>query len=594
MSLAVQKMSAGITNESRASTAQKLTEFYKCKNDPYYFIENYVLLELPGETKYMSLYTPQKKFLGSLLEDHHVIALKSRQIGISTIVQAFITYTFTFFDNVVVGVVSRDGEESTDFCRKVMSMIKYLPKWIQPKFAKDSERTFILDNGCKFYASQVSLQNPGKLFRGKPVTIAVIDEAAHIDKIDIAFFGFGPSLFKSQKVARDNGVPFGTIVISTPNKTVGTGRWFYQRWIRASEPGSIYHPHKIHWKEVKEFADDPTWYTTQCQILDNDPAAIAQELELQFIASSNSFFPPETIDRLNSVAMNPISRLTIENNILKVWERPNPDKFYLIGVDSASASGGDFQTIEVYDFVTFTQVAEYRSKMRVDDFSKAVDTVNRIYAKNLIIVENNSYGNQVVEYLTKIGSNFNVYQQKINARNKDAKPKYRYGLSTNAQTRPLIIDSLYTYVKENPGLVKSQDLALELIGLERDANNRVEAASGMNDDLSLATAFCCYVRLYDPPLSVALAASQQAIDDIVEILDCNIIDVPGASMDVSTMRWEEKTDRKRANRVVSKHIKNNLSSLIQGGSNIDIMKILGFNTVTEERPNQLPTNSNKN
>jgi hypothetical protein len=586
MNLNTATLTAGITNETRASTHDKLQEFYKCKNTPIYFIENYIQLELPGQTSYMNMYDPQKTFLTSLLDDHHVIALKSRQIGISTIVQAFISYVFTFYDNVVVGVVSRDGDESTDFCRKVMSMLKYLPDWLRPKFAKDSERTFILDNGCKFYSSQVSLQNPAKLFRGKPVTIAVIDEAAHIDKIDIGFSGFGPSLFKSQQAARDNGVPFGTVIISTPNKTVGIGRWFYQRWIKANERGSIYKPHKIHWKQIRAFADDPMWYKTQCQILENDPIQIAQELELQFTASTNSFFPPEIIDRLNNVAIPPIAKLTIENNVLNIWEKPDPNKYYLIGVDAASAAGTDFQTVEILDFVTFQQVAEYRSKMRVDIFSKAVDMINKVYSRNLIVVENNSYGNQVVEYLTKVGSSFNVYQQKLVNRDTDAKTKYRHGLSTNAQTRPLIMDALFTYVKENPSLVRSQELALELIGLERDAGGRVEAGAGMNDDLCLAIAFCGYVRMYDPPLSVAIAASQQAVDDIIEILDANIFETSGSSMDISSMRWSEKMDQKRANFTISKHIKSNFHNLIQGGQ-IDIMKILGFNTITQDRNNQI-------
>ena len=585
-------LTAGITNETRASTTNKLQEFYKCKNDWLYFIENYVLIELPGETKYMKLYEPQKKFMEALMNDHHVIALKSRQIGISTIVQAYITYVFTFFDNVVVGVVSRDGDESTDFCRKVISMIKYLPDWLRPKFAKDSERTFILDNGCKFYSSQVSLMNPAKLFRGKPVTIAIIDEAAHIDKIDEGYTGFGMSLIKSQTVAKANGVPFGTIIISTPNKTTGIGRWFYQRWVKANEPESIYTPIKIHWKEVEEFANNPDWYATQCQLCENDPVTIAQELELQFTASSTSFFPPDIIDKLNTICNKPVSTITIENNPLRIWERPDPNKYYMIGVDTASQSGSDFQAIEVFDFVTFTQVAEYRSKMRVDSFAKAADMISKIYSRNITVIENNSYGNQVVEYLTRWGSNFNVYQQKINPRDTDAKQKYRYGLSNNAQTRPLIIDALYTYVKENTGLVKSQYLALELIGLEKGPNGRVEAGSGMNDDLSLATAFCAYVRMYDPPLSVALAATQNAVDDIVEILDNNIFD--GGSSDLSAIRWDEKMDQKGANKAVAKHIKNNFHNLMEkGGGQIDIMKVLGFNSVTNERNNTMPSENKK-
>lgn len=575
-------------DESSFSTEEKLLEFYKCRDDPFYFIENYITLELPGKTVKMKLYKPQRKFMTSLLEDHYCIALKSRQIGISTVTQAWIVYTMVFYRNVVVGIISRDGDESTDFCRKVMSMIKELPPWISPKFTKDSERTFILDNGSKFYASQVSLQNPSKTFRGKSITICIIDEAAFIDKIDDAFTGFAPSLFKNQKIAKKEGVPFGTVIISTPNKTTGIGKWFFNRWSEAfqedgeedaeKESNQIYVPHKIHWSDVAEFRDDPDWYKTQCAVLHNDPIKIGQELEMKFLASHNSFFPPEIIDILNSVDEKPSSVIEIEKNNLLMWEKPSPQKYYLIGVDIASASGSDKSVIEVIDFVTLEQVAEYVAKMRVDDFCKAVDMVSKIYARNLIIPENNSYGNQLVEYLTNNSSgHFNVYEM-TDRKKHSAKKKMKYGISTNASSRPLIIDALYTYIKENPELVRSPGLALELIGLEDNGRGKIEAGKGMHDDRAMALAFACYVRMYDAPLSVATAMANEVVDDIADVIDMNM-EGGGLPAKMSNLRHENELNQNAANKALQSHIKKNFDKIIednQNGGVIDITSMLSF------------------
>jgi hypothetical protein len=571
------------------SQAERVKEYYKCKNDALYFIENYVQLEEAGGNIYFKMYEPQKKFMKSLINDHHTISLKSRQVGFSTITQAYVVWVFTFNKNVVSAVVSRDGPEATDFCRKILAMLDNLPDWLRPKFPKRSEQTFILDNGCKFYASQVNPKKPGGLFRGKSVNILIIDEAAHIDYIDEAFTGFGPTLVKAQSAAASKNVPYGTIIISTPNKTTGIGKWFFEKWQDAeSNPESIYIPHKIHWTQVKEFRDDPNWYKTQCAILHNNHAKIAQELEMKFLASTNSFFDSETVERLNEVAQPPTAKMHIGHNDLNMWERPDPNMFVMIAIDVASASGKDKSVIQVLDFVNFTQVAEWVGKCRVDDFCKVIETVNRIYSRNIMIVENNSYGNQVVEYLTRARANVNIYKQKIKNVEYAAHSRYRYGLSTNAQTRPLIIDSMYTYVKENPNLVRSKYLALELIGLEERQAGRtvkVEAGRGAHDDAAMALGFAAYVRMYDPPLNVATIASQQVVDDIYATIDMNF-NPAHQNADISALKYQEEgVTQNRVNQVVQKHVKGNLHKLInESGSNvIDLHNLLGFNPITNER-----------
>ena len=495
-------------------------EYFKCKNDPNYFISKYVKIEIPGETIPLPMYDVQKIFLESILIDHHVIALKSRQTGISTITQAYICYVHTFYKNIIVGVVSKDGPEATDFCRKTRSMIESLPKWLRPSYVKDTEQTYILDNGCQFYAQTINPRNPGKLFRGKSITIAVMDEAAHADYIDAAWTGFGPALVKAQNVAKKNDLPYATIIISTPNGTTGTGRWYYESWKEAQTTDSIYKPHLIHWEMVPEFKDDSDWYREQCKILKNQKK-IDQELELKFISSETSFFPPSTIEVLNSCTKQPIKTIKMFKSNLLLWELPDKTKFYYIGVDTASSHGGDKSTVEVIDYETMRQIAEYRGKLRIsDEFTKVVEHVGNLYPNSLIIVENNSYGETIAEYLTNAERRhkFNVYSSKYKYGDKK---ETVWGLSNTGKTRPLMIDSLYTYITEEPEIVKSSYLALELIGLEESTGGKVEAGRGMRDDLALAYSMCTYVRMYDPKAKMIFAPRTKMYDSIDRIINLN-------------------------------------------------------------------------
>ena len=506
-------------NELTTEQLQQVEEYTKCKNDLLYFAEHMVLLSAPGGDSHIKLYDLQKKYLLHILNEHHTIICKSRQVGASTMNQIYLAWVCTFYENAVIGVISRSGSESTDFARKLMELLDKLPEWLRPEFAKRTEQTFILKNGCKFYAAAINPANPSNVLRGKSITCLVIDEASFICGISVGVAGIMPALFKAQKTARENGIPYATTIISTPNRTTGIGKWYFDTWKMAKKGEGIYKPFEMCWRDIPEFANDPTWYDTQCALLNNVKWRIAQELDMQFVASSDSFFDADIISQLNKIDTKPISIITINGHDLKQYELPDNERMYLIGIDTASSSGTDSSTVWVMDYETGNQVAEFQSKLRVDDFCPIIEQICKIYPNNLVIPECNSYGNQVCEYLTRQGL-YNLYQTKLSKTNSSQKiQKTKYGLYTNPMNRPLIIDALYTMVTENIEGIKSVNTALELISLIDYGNGKVAADEGEHDDLVMAFAFCCYVRLYDPPKTLLSKTStreeKETIDDVV-------------------------------------------------------------------------------
>ena len=502
-----------------------VSEYIRCKEDPIYFIKTYVMIELGGGDVPFALYGKQEELIGDILKYHNLCVLKSRQTGISTTIQALVCWLVTFHNNLRVGVLSKDRPEATSFARFIRTMVEKLPVWMRPEFSKYTEQTFSLKNGSTVISSTVNPNEPTKTLRGKSLHYVILDESAFIKHLDIAWESLVPAISTAQKNARDAGIPYGIIVVSTPNKTTGTGAWFFQMHQQAikNSEGKVrlvgtFRSFIVHWKDIRELVEDSTWYEAQCNLFNHDQRKIAQELELIFLPSSGSF--------LDEVTCSTLQRTTLDSTPIRIWklfggeiwefQKPISGRLYLLGVDTARGNAGDFSTITIHDYITLDQVWEFQGKCDVTDFCKIVDFACAQYP-GLVIPENNSYGNQVSEFIDRGAHADMLYKHR---RGDSAVIR---GVSTDVRTRPLMIEALESHVRHQPSMVRSKRMALELIGLV-EKSGKVQADSGGNDDLALALAFICYVRKYDPPLSMDIGSSKWNTDDFGRIVNMNCED----------------------------------------------------------------------
>ncbi|MCK5015750.1 MAG: hypothetical protein KAS32_01650, partial [Candidatus Peribacteraceae bacterium] len=247
--------------------------------------------------------------------------------------------------------------------------------------------------------------------------------------------------------------------------------------------------------------NDPEWYGAQCKLLNNDPRRIAQELELKFIGADNTLFPEHIQMMLQDKARinegNIIERISFgKNSELHRYFPLDRRQFHLIGVDTASEGGGtDYSGVEVFDYKSMNQIMEFRGKLAVKKFASVVKSIAKMLPHNIIVVENNSYGNQVIEELL-YDEDFHYNLFGTYKPGKMGSKVFVPGLNTNVQTRPLIADAVYHYILNHPECVKSVRLASELMTLT-DKANKIEAEAGSNDDLAMSLGFICYVRQWE-------------------------------------------------------------------------------------------------
>jgi len=83
-----------------------INETLKCKNDPQYFIENYVFIVNKGNKLKFKLYDFQKDCVDQFDKHRFNIILKGRQLGLSELVSAYALWLLMFYNNSNVLIIS--------------------------------------------------------------------------------------------------------------------------------------------------------------------------------------------------------------------------------------------------------------------------------------------------------------------------------------------------------------------------------------------------------------------------------------------------------------------------------------------------------
>jgi len=468
----------------------KILEY--CSEHPEVFIS---ILRVQAPEGYVPIipYEKQKEIIKTVIEFHYLILLGSRQTGKTTIIQGLIIWLLVFFDNYKVGILMQRDKSVKDFIREIGKLYEGLPKWIKAlvPMVVDSAYKKQLANGSQIEGQVVDPKNPDAVGRGLRVDFLVIDEAAFIDNIDKAYTALKPATSRRHLRLKKAGLPYGTVLISTPNGTTGVGEWFYNQWVDAVNGRSNFKAIKFHWREVPEYDDE--WFKEVTA--DMKQRDINQEYELKFLGAQNTFFEDDLIEKLQdqSHIFDPIDTIKLVFGEVKLYKPLRKDTVYLIGADSAD-SGEDFAAIVIYDYFEEEVIGIYYDKdVASIDFVQDVYALMKHIDNSILIFEKNSLGTTSIQMLYQELGATRVF---VHNKDKRFKPDaYKYaGISTNSRSRKLMFDSLYKYIKGNYNKIYSQELVYELISLEVKGNGRVEASKNAHDDLVLALCFDLYVQ----------------------------------------------------------------------------------------------------
>jgi hypothetical protein len=455
-----------------------LREVVKAGKDPVYFTVNYCRISHPQKGLIpFKAYDYQQALLSDFNDYRFNIILKARQLGISTITAAYVAWLMLFHRDKNILVVATKLQTATNLVKKVKAIIKNLPAWMRiSDIEVDNRTSFELKNGSQIKGSSTS----GDAGRSEALSLLVIDEAAHVEKLDELWTALYPTLSTGGRC----------IALSTPN---GVGNWFHQNCVESEAGTNDFHMTTLLWDVHPD--RDKKWFEKETKNMSK--RQIAQELECNFNVSGETVIHPDDIQWYLERVRTPEYRTGFDRNYW-IWKKYDPEKPYLIVADVARGDGKDNSAFHIFELETMEIVGEYVGKPTPDDFADILYGVAAEYGNPMIVIENNNIGYAVLKKLLDKGYP-NLYHsrkgdhQYIDPVAAQWQSNVIPGFTTSSKTRPLIVAKMEEFMRNKLITINSNRLLSEMKTFIWH-NGRPQAMRSYNDDLVMSFAIGCWVR----------------------------------------------------------------------------------------------------
>lgn len=483
--------------ETSEYTPHDVRELGRCAKDPIYFMTKYVKVQHPTKGSVpFELFEYQVDMVMAIHENKDTVILASRQLGKTTVAAMYILWFGMFNDVKKCIIASKAMKHATEIMSRIKYAYEQLPDWIKPGCKFYNRTSIEFDNGSVISCEATS----EKTGRGESPAIMFIDEIAFISRTiqDAMWASIAPALSTGGKF----------IITSTPN---GDTDLFANIWNGALNGMNSFMPIKVMWYQHPDRGE--AYYKEMLGKL--GPIKTRAELDCEFVSSDALL--------INSIKVQQLkSKPPLWTDLgFKFWI-PEGDlgglgKTYLVSVDPASGNLKDHSAIEIFEFPSLVQVAEWRSNSL--DVSRLYSSIKWILARLARPVNNRA--SEVLWTFERNGIGESIVALFLN----DPSPpeaelisdENRYGVYTTEKVKIQLCLKLKSLVEKQAGLkINSEALIVELKNFAAKGKS-YEAKTGFTDDSVMATINIC--RLVERLSQY----NEDAFKMVNEYLDPNIL-----------------------------------------------------------------------
>ena len=452
-------------------TPKMVRELKKAKQNILYFAENFFfIVNLDKGKMKIPLYASQKRVLRSLRDNRFVACLASRQTGKTTMMTIYALWIACFEEDQRILVVANKEQTAINIFSRIRTAYEMLPNYLKPGVIEYGKTSMKLANGSSIGISTTS-SDAG---RGDSCNVLILDELAFIpNNLVDAFWKSVYPIISSSKKSK-------IFIASTPN---GTDNLFYKLYMDGLNKKSNWYAEKMLWYEIP--GRDEKWKQETIQSIGSEEA-FRQEFDCEFLETGDSFIDEEYFPKLESLITDP--KHIFEEGAYKIWEEPDVDCIYTIGVDVAEGVNKNYSVIQVFDITDLTeikQVAEYSSnKINPFEFTTKVYEICHHWGAPPVLIERNNCGAQVVDllYQTYRYPNIVSYSPKTGKSAFD-----RLGVYAHTNTKYKGVTNMRYWVHELKCIsFRSKELVEELRNFQRKPNGTWSAKPGYDDDKVMA------------------------------------------------------------------------------------------------------------
>lgn len=531
-------------------------EWRRCAADPAYFIDNYGYIVMKdGSVKRWRLWPVQRELLGEWMNGVSTVAVKARQLGITTLSIHFAFWEVLFLDAARWFVVSKEEGSAKDAMSRLRATKDRLPRWMTDRATSrsiaDTDGGHVRRSDKMDAVTQLSygmsrleiLTSTPKSVQGKSGKFILDEFAAHADQ---------KRIYQLVLPAFDGG---GQAIIIANGEGENT---FYHIYQGAKKGDNQFTPHFFSWR------DDPTrddeWYASMRRQfkMDNpdadDYAFKAQYPETEdeaFFLHGNSRFDMTTLNYWSQVMREERSQKARENipwgykgfmviddeksdnsfrfdrhptGRIRMYEPPQEGQQYVVAVDAAGGGqAGDYCVAMVgklrRDIQGIEQVCVYQAKVETLQLAETALRLGYFYNEALMVIETGASGHGTAVANIVKEDYHNLYRQVRTSRYVDDE-KEELGFSTNRKSKGYLVDNIGNWIGKRDGdewLIEPRYIMHDSLTLDEMNRYQIDpktgeagAPKGSNDDLVMASGFLIEGAIYslagnDKPRSLHIA-----------------------------------------------------------------------------------------
>ena len=445
---------------------EEIAEYVKCKNDPVYFIENYVkIITLDKGLQPFKLYPCQKEKVKCIMDNRRVVLMEGRQQGKTVTSAACILHYTIFQEDKTVAIMANKSSAAREVLNRYQIMYENLPIWMQQGVKTWNKGDVELENNSKVLTAATT----AAAIRGKSVNWLYIDEAAIIPN------NIADEFFTSVYPTISAGETTKILLTSTP---LGYNH-FWKFWNESVKGVNGFANMFIPYYEIP--GRDEKWLEEQKQLLGQ--VKFNQEVMCEFLGSTNTLINSNTIGALSTIDPE------FQNANLDIYESPKENHYYAMAVDTARGIGGDYSAFVVVDIteMPYKVVAKYRdNEIAPMLFPDVIGKVGRDYNDAFVLIEVNDIGQQVVEILHQEIEYENILSTVTEKNRQFVSPGFgkstKLGVNTSKQVKRQGCFTFKSLLEEQKLLVFDEHIIHE-ISTFIEKGNTYQADEGYHDDL---------------------------------------------------------------------------------------------------------------
>lgn len=457
---------------------------------------------IPGQTGGgvipLVLYPHILRIIAVLLREKLISVLKARQIGLSTIIAAYVVWYALTHEGANILLFSKGQPEAKELLGKCRRIYDQLPPFLRLKLDPDSTEEI-------GFASMKS-----KIIAFPSTTGAGISYSASMVICDEhAAHPYADENYIATKPTRDKGGQFISVFTADPysNDNLATAL-FTDSLGKKNDFKSIF----FSWNVMPD--RDQGWYDrTRRNIPDRELAGLSPELymaknypssidEALSMAKDVVVFDKKVLVAMREDVRGHINEGEdkerwgeIDHSIAHIYRDYHIGNFYIAGSDVALGVQGDNHVTCILDVKTGDIVADIlRNDITPEEFSAQSVELLKHYHSPLWWIEANLYGRTVIKKAVELGYRRLGYrgEKPINWNRLEDEDLKRIGFFTDDKHRADLFGALIPAINDFQIKIYNEQGLKQFSSMIRNANKngKIEAVSGQHDDYVIASGIC--------------------------------------------------------------------------------------------------------